>query len=610
MKTFLKTLILFIFVISVSCNEEVVYHTAANANFSTDKDTIELGDFIVFTDLSIPAKGAEIIEWHWDFGEDSISVSKEQNPTYTFKSIGSYMVKMTISDSNGRESSNSKLIVVETPYNALAHAEFSMSSARTNLNSLIQFTDLSIPAEGAIITSWFWDFGENETSVSSTQHPTYTYTSTGNFVVSLTVTDSKNNTSSISHDLVVVDPNETINIIWKKVLLGAIENTVSPAMSPDGKTVYMWANQSGTDKYDVALKAFDSETGFEKWAFNVNDALANLNSGGGVRLVYGSPSVGNNGDIYIAARDLKNTGVARKTFLFAIKSNGEQRWAYNFSLDANINYMTPAIDANGNIYVGHLTTAPFEIAVLNPLTGVKEKSIPTHLGIRSGISLDKNGNVFFCSTGANGLLSFTTSGSFTWQYNINFTTTAGSITIDNDGTIYTVADGGNNGGLIAAITTSGTKKWDYRLKGPAQFGGVVLGADATVYANGGRVVPGENSAGIVALNSNGSLKWHYATDEDVNNCVPLVDNRGYVHFITDKGTYYVITDEGVLYGKKNIGTKSFSSPVMNNEGKVFIAAEDENNLSFMYSLETDASGIASSDWPMKGQNPQRTHLQK
>ena len=49
---------------------------------------------------------------------------------------------------------------------------------------------------------------------------------------------------------------------------------------------------------------------------------------------------------------------------------------------------------------------------------------------------------------------------------------------------------------------------------------------------------------------------------------------------------------------------------MNTEGKVFIAAEDENNISFMYCLDTDASGIANSAWPMKGQNSQRTHLQK
>ena len=67
-------------------------------------------------------------------------------------------------------------------------------------------------------------------------------------------------------------------------MLGAIENTMSPAMSPDGKTVYMYADQSATDAYDVALKAFDAASGAEKWSFDVNAALAQLNENGGVRL--------------------------------------------------------------------------------------------------------------------------------------------------------------------------------------------------------------------------------------------------------------------------------------------------------------------------------------
>ena len=113
----------------------------------------------------------------------------------------------------------------------------------------------------------------------------------------------------------------------------------------------------------------------------------------------------------------------------------------------------------------------------------------------------------------------------------------------------------------------------------------------------------------MAVTADGSLKWQFDLDEPVQNCVPLVDNRGYVHFITDKATYYVLTDEGKLYGKKSLGTKSFASPVMGPDGMVYIAAQEEAK-SFVFGLGTGASGYADSAWPMKGQNPQRTHLQR
>ncbi len=53
-------------------------------------------------------------------------------------------------------------------------------------------------------------------------------------------------------------------------------------------------------------------------------------------------------------------------------------------------------------------------------------------------------------------------------------------------------------------------------------------------------IAGEVSAGVVALNTDGSLKWHYATTDDVNNCVPVIDNRGYIHIISDKAVYYIV----------------------------------------------------------------------
>lgn len=606
MKKFYLALLAMLPIAIVSCTpEKVVYRTAPKVEFDVAETTVERDAAVTFTDKSVPTNGTKIVSWDWNFDfankDNTTEISKDQNPTYAFKKNGTYEVRLVVTDDQGSFAGVSKTITVVTPQKELAHAVFSVSSEKVLMNTPVQFTDSSVPAEGATIKTWTWNFGESEESVSSDQNPSWTYTTSGSFTITLEVEDTKGNKATATKDILVMDPADLISIDWKSKMLGALENTVSPAMSPDGKTIYMWADQSANNAYDVVLKAFDAETGTEKWASNVNDEFAKLNENAGVRLVYASPAVGPNGDVYVCARDLKNSGTARKSFMLAIKADGSKHWHYAFGIDANFNYFTPAIDANGKIYVGHLTTKPFEIAVVNPETGSKEKSIALELGVRSGISLDKNGNVYFCSTGANGLFSYAAStGSQNWQYNTDFSTTGGDITIDADGTVYTVANG-NTGGVLAAVKANGSQKWSYNLPAATNYGGAVLGTDGTVYANSGQ--------GIVAVKADGSLKWQFDVDEEVQNCVPMVDNRGYVHFVTDKATYYVVTDEGTLYGKKSLGTKTFASPLMGADGKAYIAVQD-GDISYVICLGTGATGIADSAWPMKGQNPQRTHLQK
>lgn len=497
----------------------------------------------------------------------------------------------------------------EVIYNTAARADFNMGASEYELSESVVLSDLSVPSTGNSIASWLWSFGDAANTTSTEQNPTFKYSAGGKYTIKLTVTDNNGLKASASKDVVIIDPAKAINVKWQKPLLGAIENTVSPALSADGKTVYMYADQSVTNAYDVKLKAYDTTTGSVKWEFNVNDALAALNPGGGVRLVYGSPSIGSNGDVYVAVRDLKNSGAARKTFLFAVKSDGTLRWSYNFGIDGNINYVTPAIDAEGKIYIGHLSTAPYAVTVLNPADGTVAKSIPLTVGVRSGLALSKTGNVYFCSTGGNGLYSYKIDASLGFTYNTEFAATGGAISLGADGTVYTVAALTGGGGIVA-VNPDGTQKWVYKTPGVIQYGGVVLGEDGTVYANGGAAVAGQNSAGIVALNPDGSLKWHFTTTEDMSNCVPLVDNRGYIHAISDNSTYYIIKPNGTLFSSAVLGVKTFSSPVMGANGNIYVGVETAAGVSEMFCITSGAKSYANSAWPMKGQNPQRTGLQK
>lgn len=495
-------------------------------------------------------------------------------------------------------------------YNTAARADFTIGENMYELGQTAVFTDVSIPAEGNKIVSWSWEFGDVAKSVSTEQNPTFVYQSDGTFTVKLTVTDNNGLKATASKDLTILDPAKAINVMWQKEMGGVIESTVSPALSVDGKTVYMITDQTSTGAFDVKLFAYDTSDGTQRWTFDVTAKMNELNPGGGASMVYTSPAVGPNGDVYIVVRDLKPANAAhpRALFLFAVGSDGRMKWAYK-ATDSNVYAVTPAIDASGNIYFGHRGK---KLIVLSP-TGSVIKEISLDVEVLSGLSLSKDGIIYFGSSKNTGYFGYDfASGTqkFVYQKDLGATALKGnSYTVGANGTIYTVAEL-TTGGAVIALNPDGTEKWIYHTQGAIINGGVAIGADGTLYANGGKAIDGEISAGVIALNADGSLKWHYATTEDVSSCMPVVDNRGYVHIISDNAIYYVVKPDGNLLASAELGVRCFSSPVMDINGYLYVGIETVAGASDIICISSGATSYADSAWPMKGQNPQRTGLQK
>jgi gliding motility-associated-like protein len=97
---------------------------------------------------------------------------------------GTYTVTLTVVSATGCTSTTATHTVVVNP---LPTAGFSISSPDC-LNQNINFTDASIPNAGTL-TGWSWNFGDGGTA--TTQNPTHSFTTAGNFNVTLQVTSSK-----------------------------------------------------------------------------------------------------------------------------------------------------------------------------------------------------------------------------------------------------------------------------------------------------------------------------------------------------------------------------------------------------------------------------------
>lgn len=172
-----------------SITKTVVISAKPIAQFSADTSCSRSAT--QFIDHSIP-NAPGISSWNWNFGDPGSgpnNFSTLQNPSHIFTNSGSYIVHLTVINSNNCEKDTLMLIPVAPA--PIAMFGFTSSCVKT----ATQFTDLST-APNSQLSSWFWDFGDG-IGTSTVQNPTYTFTTSGTYNVKLRVTNIRGCADSI-----------------------------------------------------------------------------------------------------------------------------------------------------------------------------------------------------------------------------------------------------------------------------------------------------------------------------------------------------------------------------------------------------------------------------
>ena len=189
----------------------------------------------------------------WNFGDGTSS--NEKNPTHTYSTAGNYTVSLTATNPNGTDSKYTTINVSEKLILPVANFNSDITSGYPPLS--VQFTDLSENA-----TDWVWEFGDG--TISSEHSPDHTYSSIGDYTVSLTVsstngTDSKFATinilkakgtfayianAGVSNTLSIIDiATDTVVALLKGL---NFDNPFGVAVTPDGLKMYVANMNSGT----------------------------------------------------------------------------------------------------------------------------------------------------------------------------------------------------------------------------------------------------------------------------------------------------------------------------------------------------------------------------
>lgn len=141
-----------------------------------------------------------IVNYNWDFGDGG--ASDEANPAYVYTTSGVFSATLTVTDNDNNQATDSSIVNISA-INAAPVAQIN-GPFETFVNNNINFSSEGSFDSDGIITNYFWDFGDGNTS--SDINPDYRYNTPGNYSVQLTVTDDDGAVNSVSSS-VVINPN-------------------------------------------------------------------------------------------------------------------------------------------------------------------------------------------------------------------------------------------------------------------------------------------------------------------------------------------------------------------------------------------------------------------
>ncbi|MCB0177045.1 MAG: PKD domain-containing protein [Anaerolineae bacterium] len=162
------------------------------------------GQEIVFDGSGSTSKN-QIVSWAWDFGDGSSAngptVPHVYNRPATRSDLVIYNVRLTVTDQNGLENTATHLINLVDPPPPSEPPKAAISGPSTaEVGQAVTFDGAGSQSSNPI-TSYAWDFGDGSTG--SGAQVNHTYTTNGDFTVTLEVTDDQNQTGSTTSPIQV-----------------------------------------------------------------------------------------------------------------------------------------------------------------------------------------------------------------------------------------------------------------------------------------------------------------------------------------------------------------------------------------------------------------------
>ena len=130
--------------------------------------------------------------------------------------------------------------------------------------------------------------------------------------------------------------------------------------------------------------------------------------------------------------------------------------------------------------------------------------------------------------------------------------------------------------------------------------GMALSADGTIFVT--------TRTSLTAVSKDGKIIWTH-TPEGRIDCVPAVDNAGFVYYCDRSGNIVKLSSDGQEAARIKLEAEFSSSITISNEGKLYVAGM-ENNAPTLFCLTTNDITGPADNWSQLGGNPCKTARMK
>jgi|GEM_PF-2593774 len=175
------------------------------ALFTFSPEDPTMGEKILFNSSKSKDPDGDIKEYEWSFGDGDSSSTK--NPSHSYKDDGTYRVKLTVTDDEGRTSSTTKRVRVE---NRAPEATFTFSPQRPAAGQEVMFDACGSSDKDGSIRKYSWDLNGNgyyERFLEDCKEK-HVFKSPGEYEVRLKVTDNDHSKAETKRLITVVEANE------------------------------------------------------------------------------------------------------------------------------------------------------------------------------------------------------------------------------------------------------------------------------------------------------------------------------------------------------------------------------------------------------------------
>jgi PKD repeat protein len=218
--------------------------TAPLIDFVTSNQTPTVNQTVILYDLSANCPTA----WQWSFTPSSIiyvdgSSQASQNPHVQFTAPGTYSVTLTASNFFGSGTLTKTDYITVSPPPPPA-ANFTADTTTIYTGASVQFTDLSAGNPD----SWEWTFeGGTPTTWNGQSPPSIMYQSTGDYDVTLTVTNQYGTTTEVKTDYIHVENPPPPVAIFTGIpdTLYALDSVQFTDLSMNYPTSWQWTFEGG-----------------------------------------------------------------------------------------------------------------------------------------------------------------------------------------------------------------------------------------------------------------------------------------------------------------------------------------------------------------------------